>query len=194
MILRISLSLGLVFNLFLALSPTYAATEIYKIDPKHSSVSFKIRHIVSKVQGNFNSFSGTIHYDPSNPIKSKTNAIIEVASIDTGVENRDNHLRGEDFFHVSKFPEMKFTTTKITKLKNDGKNAELVGKLTMHGITKPVVMDVVMNGKSGDHVGFTGTTTINRKDFGISWNKEKDGNLILGDQVEIILEVEGIKN
>ena len=195
----------LIFLPFLALfafgffNVLLAEAAVYKIDPDHSSVSFKIRHIVSKTKGHFNDFSGTIRYDSANPKNSATKAKIQVKSIDTGVEKRDNHLRGEDFFHADKFPEMSFETTKVTKIRKKGKQAELIGNLTMHGITKPVVIDVEMTGIAKDpwgneRIGFSGSTKINRKDFNITWNMEgKGGGLILGDEVEIMLEIEGMR-
>lgn len=169
----------------------------YVIDRDHSSITFSVRHLVSKTKGAFENFEGTINFDEKDPKNATVTAKIETASVNTWMKKRDDHLRGEDFFNVSKNPTMTFSSKKIVKLKDKNKRGELVGELTLNGVTKPVVLEVVMNGKtenpfSGkETLGFSAVGTINRKDFGITWNKEgKDGNMILGDEVEINLEVE----
>jgi len=177
--------------------PALAAVENYTIDPAHSQVGFKIRHIVSKVPGRFTKFSGTIDGDPANLATAKVSVEIEAASIDTDNEQRDKHLRSADFFDVEKFPKLTFASTEVVP-KGPGK-ATLMGNLTLHGVTKPVEIDVDVLGFSPDPFGgyrggFEGRTTINRKDFGIIWNKTLDaGGLLLGEDVEITLNVEAVR-
>ena len=171
----------------------WAAT--YAIDPDHSAVTFKIRHLFSKVTGNFNQFEGTIDYEPGKPETWKTEAVIQAASIDTNVEKRDKHLRSKDFFDVEKYPTVTFKSAQVTDVA--GENAKLHGNLTIHGVTKPVVLDLAIHGAGEDpwgntRAGFTATTQINRKEFGIDWNQPVVGGAMLGDDVEIILEVEGL--
>jgi len=173
-----------------------AAPATWTIDPNHSEVGFSIRHFFSKVPGTFGKFSGSVVYDPQKPENSSVKADIDPASIDTKNEKRDNHLRSEDFFDVTKFPALTFVSTKVTaagenKLKVDG-------NLTMHGVTKPVTLDVTFLGagpsRQGEQrSGFEATAKINRKDFGILWNKTLDqGGTMLGDDVDIRLNVEGV--
>ena len=167
----------------------------YDIDADHSSVSFKIRHLVGKVKGDFGKFKGGFTFEKGKPGDAKATALIDAASINTGVKKRDDHLRSADFFDVKKFPELKFESTKYDASGDEGK---LHGNLTIHGVTKPVVLEVKFNGEGKDpwgnmRAGFTGTTTVNRKDFGLGWNKALEtGGLLVGDDVEIALEIEGI--
>ena len=171
-------------------SPAWAAT--YKIDKDHTTVGFKIRHLFSKVQGRFDQFEGTIEYEPGKPETWKTEAVIQVASINTNVAKRDNHLRSKDFFDVEKFPTMAFKSTAV-------KGDQLEGVLSIHGVEKPVVLNLEVHGAGKDpwgnvRAGFTATTKINRKDFGLTWNEIVEGGQVLvGEEVEITLEVEGIE-
>ncbi len=176
-------------------SPIHAAT--YEIDSAHSSVEFKVRHLIGKVTGRFNSFSGSIDYEPGKPKEWKVKATIEAKSIDTNNEKRDDHLRNDDFFHVKKYPTLEFVSTKVLKAEKD--SAKIRGNLTMHGVTKPVVLDVEILGTAVDPWGnekavFSATTKLNRKDFGLSWNKKLEtGGLLVGDEIQIFLEVESNK-
>ncbi|PIQ83161.1 MAG: hypothetical protein COV75_09065 [Candidatus Omnitrophica bacterium CG11_big_fil_rev_8_21_14_0_20_63_9] len=176
-------------------APAWAAT--YQIDKDHTTVSFKIRHLFSKVEGVFRDFSGTIDYEPGQPDAWKTEATIQTASIDTRVEKRDNHLRTVDFFDVAQYPTITFKSTKMAEV--SGTTAKLHGVLTIRGVQKPVVLDLTIHGVGQDpwgnvRSGFTATTTINRKDFGLTWNQALEtGEFLVGDEVEITLEVEGIK-
>lgn len=188
-------SLGSFCLLIFFVLPVSAAT--YTIDADHSSVTFKIRHLFSKTSGQFNQFEGAIEYEPGKPESWKTQAVIQAASIDTNVEKRDNHLRSKEFFDVEKFPTLIFKSTKVTDAAAEG--AKLYGDLTIHGATKPVVLDLKVHGVGDDpwgntRAGFTATTTIDRKEFGITWNQPVVGGLMLGDEVEITLEVEGLLN
>ncbi|HET9941241.1 MAG TPA: YceI family protein [Candidatus Eisenbacteria bacterium] len=186
---------------FLALTLAFAsaasaAPATWSIDPSHSQVGFSIRHFFSKVPGTFSKFTGSVVYDPQKPENSSVKADIDPASIDTKNEKRDNHLRSEDFFDVVKFPALTFVSTKVTA---DGENKLKVdGNLTMHGVTKLVTLEVTFLGagpsRQGEQrSGFEATTSINRKDFGILWNKTLDqGGTMLGDDVDIKINVEGV--
>ncbi len=178
------------------LSPAAAAT--YDIDATHSAVTFKIAHMaISKVSGRFDKFTGTIEYDPKDLKSWKTEAVIEVKSINTNVEARDNHLRAADFFDAEKFPTITFKSVKVTDYKN--MKGKLHGELTMRGVTRPVVMEVEGSGPATDPWGnermaAIARTTINRKDFGLGWNKVMEtGGLLVGEKVEITLEIEAVK-
>lgn len=178
------------FALFLLL-PLSAEAAKFKIDPVHSSVSFKIRHFFSKVPGHFNKFSGTFNFDKKNPKKSWVRATIQAASIDTGNKKRDKHLRSKDFFYVKKFPKITFKSTKV--LSFDGKKGKVKGKLTMRGVTKDVVLQVTFlglgsAGKGKVRSGFTATTTVNRYDFNIKY-----APAILGKEVTINIEISALK-
>jgi polyisoprenoid-binding protein YceI len=168
----------------------------YKVDLDHTNVSFKIRHLFSKVQGHFRKFEGTLDYEPGKPESWKTSGTIDVASVDTNVAERDKHLHSADFFDVAKYPTISFKTTKV--IESSDTKAKLEGVLTMHGVEKPVVLDVEILGVGKDPWGnvraaFTVTTKIDRKDFGIVWNEKlESGGVLLGEEVEITLEVEGI--
>jgi polyisoprenoid-binding protein YceI len=174
-----------------------ASAATYKIDKDHSSVGFSIRHLFSKVRGQFKDFSGTFDYTPGQPEQWKANATIQAASIDTNVEPRDKHLRSADFFDTAQFPAITFTSTQVTEA--TAERAKLHGTLSLRGVEKPVVLDVAIHGEGTDpwgnvRSGFTATTTINRKDFGLNWNETLEtGQVLVGEEVEITLEIEGIK-
>jgi polyisoprenoid-binding protein YceI len=170
----------------------------YKIDASHSSVGFGIRHLVGKVKGQFKEFEGTFSFDAKKPAAATGKFVVKTASISTENEKRDEHLKNEDFFDVKKHPEM--TLDKI-KLAPKGKDKyKMTGELALHGVTKPVTFDLAYNGSAKDpwgntRAGFTATGKINRKDFGISWNKALDaGGVMLGEDVEIELQIEAIEN
>jgi len=171
-----------------------AAIETYTIDPVHSSVGFTIRHFVAKVPGKFNAFRGTIRFDRENPAQSVAEATIDVASIDTGNQKRDNHLRSADFFDVAQFPQIKF---KSTSWKSTGETTfEVNGELTIKDVTKPVVLKVsslgFAPGSGGAQLsGWEATTTIDKKQFNV-----KDPPLLdaaLGDDVFISINIEAKK-
>lgn len=170
-----------------------AGAATYDIDPAHSSVNFQIRHLaISKVNGNFADFGGTFVYDEGKPGEWMAEATIQAASIDTDNDDRDAHLRNEDFFNVEKYPTLTFKSTGV-------KDGKLIGELTMVGVTKPVELDLEYNGAMTDpwgneKVAFTATGKISRKDFGMTWNKALDaGGVVLGDDVKIELEIAGAK-
>jgi polyisoprenoid-binding protein YceI len=169
----------------------------YSIDPAHSSVGFTVRHIVSNVKGQFGEFSGNFSYDPQSPEKSSVEAVIQTKSVNTNNDKRDGHLKTPDFFDVEKFPTMTF---KSTSVKSAGPGKLLVsGVLTLHGVSKPVVLsveggDIAKDPWGGTRTGFTVTTRINRKDYGMTWNKTLDnGGLLVGEEVKIDIEAEGLQ-
>ena len=170
----------------------------YKIDPTHTSVGFKVKHLaISSVPGKFVDVKGSFSFDPAKIESSKAEAQIAVASIDTNEAKRDDHLKSPDFLDSTKFPSITFKSNKVEKISNSEFNA--VGDLTIHGVTKPVTLKVTYGGAAKDPWGneraaFLATTRINRKDFGLTWNKVLEtGGLLVGEDVEISLEVEGVK-
>ncbi len=167
----------------------------YEIDPSHSQVGFRIRHIVSRVRGSFNDFSGKVDFDQKKPESLAANVVVKTASVNTANEKRDEHLRSADFFNVQKYPEMTFKTTSV-KSTGDGK-LDITGDLTMLGVTKPVVLHTDVLGVGNDpwgneRVGFSATGTLNRKDYGMVFNMGDKGGMVIGDDVEILLEVEAV--
>ena len=190
--------------LFIGIFTTASAlAATYQVDPDHSTVSFKIRHLVSNVQGTFNKFEGTIDYEPGKPDTWKMSGTIDVASINTNVEKRDAHLRTADFFDVEKYPTIVFKSGAVkeatdTSLPAGQAGAKLEGVLTMHGVEKPIALDVAIHGVGKDpwgnvRAGFTATTKINRKEFGLNWNETLEtGQLLVGEEVVITIEAEGV--
>jgi polyisoprenoid-binding protein YceI len=174
---------------------TWAAE--YTIDTSHSKALFKIKHLgISTVTGHFKTFSGSFEFDQKNIKASKVSATIEATSIDTDQERRDAHLRSADFFDVEKFPQITFVSKEIRDVK-DGK-FKVVGDLMMHGVTKSVVLDVELGGMvtmgGNERVAFTATTTLNRKDFGLTWNRAiESGGFVVGEDVQVLLEIEAIR-
>jgi polyisoprenoid-binding protein YceI len=163
----------------------------YSVDVAHTSVGFKVKHMmISTVSGNFSGFSGS--YDLDKGVLKSLTATIKADTIDTGIAKRDEHLRSADFFDVKKFPDMTFKM--ITQQGN-----KLTGDLTIHGITKKVELTVEMGGEVTDpwgdkRSGFILTGSVNRKDYGLIWNKAMEaGGVVVGEEVKIIIEVEGIK-
>jgi polyisoprenoid-binding protein YceI len=173
-----------------------AEREAFKFDGAHTNVGFRIRHFVSKVNGSFRKFDGTIEIDRAKPATSTVELKIDAASIDTGNAKRDDHLRSADFFDAAKFPEITFKSTKITDKGNGA--FEVAGDLTMKGVTKPAVLTVTSLGfakdaRGNEKTGFDVTGKLNRKDFGVTWNAPMDGGLMLGEDVELDISVEANK-
>jgi polyisoprenoid-binding protein YceI len=164
----------------------------YKVDADHSGVNFSIRHFVSNVPGLFKDYDGTIVYDKDNPAASKVEFTIKAASIDTGNADRDKHLRGTDFFDVEKFPTMTFTSTGVKAQDKD--TLEVTGDLTMHGVTKRVTLPVEFLGTAktpnGEKAGFETNFTVNRKDYGIVWNRVMDSGPVLSEDVKVTISIE----
>ena len=172
-----------------------ASAAVYTIDPAHSSVSFSVRHLVTKVRGTFDKFAGTVEYEAGKPQSWKSEVEIDPASIDTKVGPRDNHLKSSDFFDVQKCPKMSF---KSTKVQMSGDSGKLTGDLTMHCVTKPVTLALQIGGLMKDpggkeHLGASATGTIDRKDWGLTWNKALEaGKMMVGDEVAIEIDIEAL--
>lgn len=174
-----------------------ATATVFQVDPNHTQIHFSVQHLVFfKVRGNFNDFTGTIEAEPDSGQLISAEATIKAASIDTRKTKRDKHLRSPDFFAVEEYPEIRFQSTKIT---GSGDDITVHGDLTIRGITKKIVLNGAFLGaikgpKGKLHAGFEASGTINRKDFGLNWNKlTETGGVVVGDQVEIGLEFESVK-
>jgi polyisoprenoid-binding protein YceI len=174
---------------------TTLALDTYKIDPAHSSVNFSIDHmVVNTVHGRFRQFEGTITVDPdNNNALTAASGTIQAKSIDTDIEKRDNHLRSPDFFDAEKFPTITFESTEVKK---DGNGMLLVGKFTMHGVTKDVSLPCTLKGPikspmGGMIMGLEINAKLNRKDYGLTWNKAIEaGGLMVGEDVTIQINAE----
>ena len=167
-----------------------------KIDPQHSNVGFQVRHIFTKVSGRFREFEGSLRFDDKNPAISSVEVTIKTASIDTNVEARDKDLRSPRFFEVEKHPTISFKSTAVQPI--DEKKAKIKGILTMHGVSKEVTLDAEYLGKLKDpwgnlRYGFHAEASVDRRDFGLTWNEALEaGAVLVGEQVDILLDVEGI--
>lgn len=171
----------------------------YTIDPTHSRTGFVARHaMVTKVRGSFNEFAGTGHLDLEQPSNSRIELTIQAASIDTRNADRDAHLRSNDFFDMDAFPEIRFVSTSTDQV--DAEHYQVNGDLTIKGITKPVTIDFEYAGAAVDpygnqRVGFEGSTTVNRKDWGVSWNAALEaGGVLVGEKVVLEFEVSAIRS
>jgi polyisoprenoid-binding protein YceI len=175
-----------------------SAPAVWQIDAAHSSAQFSVRHLmISNVKGEFTKVTGTIVYDPANPADSKVDVTIDADSINTRDAQRDTHLKSPDFFDTAKFPTITFRSTEIRRSEDGGK---IRGDLTIHGVTREVVLDVEgPTAETKDPWGFTriaasATTKINRKDFGLTWNSALEtGGVLVGDDVKITIDLEAIK-
>jgi len=184
--------------LFLAI-PIFTDAATWQVDLAHSSFQFKIRHLtVSNVKGDFNKFQGVANIDDQNISHLKVEVAIDVASVNTGHAQRDEHLRGPDFFDVTKYPTITFVSKKVNK--TDTNRLKVIGDLTLRGVTREVTVDLegptpeVKDPWGNFRRGVTATTKINRRDFGLTWNKVLDtGGLVVGDEVDIYIEVELIR-
>lgn len=173
-------------------------TQSWTIDTAHSAVQFSIRHmVISKVRGAFTQWEGRFDFDPENPEATRVSATIETASIDTHEPKRDAHLRSADFFDAEQHPQITFLSTHVEKTGDD--RYRMVGDLTIHGTTREVDLEVTYLGSGkdpwgGERVGFTGRTTIRRKDFGLNWNQVLEaGSVLVGEDVEIALDVQAVR-
>ncbi len=184
---------------FLIMAPVFAIASTWNIDPEHTNVGFKVRHLmVSNVKGGFGKVAGVVNVDDKDITKSSTTVTIDTTSIDTGVAKRDAHLKSPDFLDVAKYPTMTFVSTGV--MKGAGGTFKVAGNLTLHGVTKPVVLQVEgLSGEIRDPMGnirrgASATATINRKDYGLVWNKMLEaGGVAVGDEVVINIEVEMVK-
>ena len=182
-------------SIIIFINSVTAAPETHSIEKTHSDITFKIRHLFSKVSGRFTDFQGDISYDGAKADASSVNVTIQTASINTDNADRDKHLKGEDFFDAAKHPVITF---KSKSVKKTGENeADVTGDLTMHGVTKEVVLKTKFTGKGKDawggfRSGWEASTKVNRQDFGIKYNKMVEGASMLGDEVEITIAAEAI--
>ncbi|MBK7703350.1 MAG: YceI family protein [bacterium] len=180
------------------LTAAAATAATYTIDATHSSVGFKVRHMmVSKVTGSFGEFSGTFDYVEGQPDQWSAAATIKTASVNTNDAKRDGHLRNADFFDAEKYPEITFASKGVSQ---KGGGWVLTGDLTMHGVTKPVELELEFNGAitdpwGNDRVGFSAKGVLDRRDFGITYNTVLDkGGVAVSNEVELMLEIEAIAN
>lgn len=174
----------------------HAQSPSWKIDPVHSELTFRIRHYVTRVRGTFAKWDGVITAEPASLNKGAVAVTIDSKSIDTNNETRDNHLRSNDFFATDSFPTLTFKSSKVDV---KGESIKVYGDLTIRGITKPVVLEGAYNGVTKDaqgkeRMGFDASTRINRLDYKVTWNRALEGGgAMLGDEVEINITVEAVK-
>jgi polyisoprenoid-binding protein YceI len=184
-----------VLGLGILVLPSSARAADFNIDPFHSSISFRIKHVIGKVTGHFDKFTGSFTYEENKPQAWSAMATIEAISINTGIEKRDNHLRSPDFFDVQKFPTLVFKSTGITDV--EGNKAKLHGDLTIHGVTKPIVLDLEVAGTvkdpmgQGMRAGAKATGHVNRLDYGVGPSAGPLAGMV-GKDVEITIETEGV--
>ncbi|MFZ6003242.1 MAG: YceI family protein [Actinomycetota bacterium] len=171
----------------------------YAIDPTHSRIGFVARHaMVTKVRGSFNEFEGSGFFDAENPSKSRLALTIQAASIDTRNADRDGHLKGNDFFDMESYPVITFTSTAVDQV--DAESYRVTGDLTIKDVTKPVTVDFEYTGTAVDpygntRIGLEGKTTINRKDWGVSWNAALEaGGVLVSEKVTLEFEVSAVRN
>lgn len=185
--------------LFVLAIPVLTYTATWQMDPDHSSFQFKIRHLtVSNVKGDFSKSRGVVTIDDQNITNLKVEVFIDAASVNTSHAQRDEHLRGPDFFDVTKYPTITFVSRKVIKADTD--RLKVVGDLTIHGVTREITVDVegptpeVKDPWGNFRRGATATTKINRRDFGLTWNKVLDtGGLVVGEEVNIYVELELVR-
>ena len=173
-------------------------TERWEIDSSHSSLHFSVRHLViAKVRGTFERWSGTVQAPDGDFSRATVDVTIDASSIDTGVEQRDAHLKSADFFGVAEHPELRFVGKRVEA--RSGTEIDVIGDLTIKGITREVTLRVEQHGQAKDPWGnlraaFTAKTSIDRKDFGLTWNQALEtGGVMVGDRVEIEAEIEAVK-
>ena len=174
------------------------ATTTWNLDTTHSGIHFSVRHmVIAKVRGSFRKFSGAVSLDEQNVSASSVAVTIETGSIDTGVEQRDNHLRSPDFFDVEKFPSISFQSTKVEKTSGNG--LKVTGNLTIRDVTREVVLEADSLGVGKDPWGnaraaFEAKTSVDRRDFGLTWNQALEtGGVLVGEKIEISIEVQAVK-
>ena len=179
-----------------ATQDTTVGAQIYSIDKAHSEVSFQVRHLLTKVRGRFTEFSGTVRIDEQRPENSSVTLAIDASSVDTNTDDRDQHLRSEDFFHVENHPTITFTSSQITKKGQD--TYDLTGTLTIRGVSKDITFPVTHLGVAKDpwgntRAGFEAATNVNRKDFGLQWNAALEtGGFLVGDEVQIAVSIQAV--
>jgi polyisoprenoid-binding protein YceI len=175
--------------------PVFAASDLWTIDSAHSSAHFRVKHMmVSNVSGDFSKITGTVHYDGKHLGESQVSVAIDPSTIDTNEPKRDEHLKSADFFDVAKYPEITF---KSKQVKSGTKGFKIIGDLTMHGVTKEVTLNaeplspVIKDPRGINRIGTSASATVNRQDFGVTWNKQLDnGGVMISDDVVLTLDVE----
>lgn len=170
----------------------------WNIDAAHTGIHFSVRHmVVSKVRGRFAKYTGTITLDDADVARSSVEMSIDASSIDTGVADRDTHLRSPDFFDVEKFPELHFRSTRIEPV--DDTHYRVMGDLTIRGVKREVALDAEYGGRGKDpwgneRIGFVAKTSIDRKEFGLTWSQVLEtGGVLVGDRIEIELDVQAVR-
>jgi polyisoprenoid-binding protein YceI len=175
---------------------TAKAARSYQIDKAHSEVTFQVRHLLTKVRGHFGDFTGVITVDEMNPANSRVDVTIQAASIGTNTVDRDNHLRSGDFFDVENYPTLTFKSASVTPRGGDW--FDVVGDLTIHGVTRQITLPVnyLGNGKDpwgNERAAFEAEIAINRKDFNLNWNATLEtGGFLVGDEVKISLSIQAV--
>lgn len=170
----------------------------WQIDPAHSQIEFSVKHMmITRVRGSFSSFDGTLDVNLENPEESYVEGTIDVASINTHEEDRDNHLRSDDFFDVENYPTMDFESTRIEQIGDD--HYKVYGDLTIKGQTREIVWDVIHEGRGQDpwgnqRMGYTAETVINRKEFGLNWNVALEtGGWLVGDKIDVTASIQAVQ-
>ena len=174
-------------------------TTAWTIDPAHTEVGFSVKHLmISTVRGRFGDVRGTIRLDGDDLTRASVEAEIATASIDTRQEQRDAHLRSADFFEVEKYPTINFRSTRIERVADD--RYRVVGQLTIRGVTREVSLDVTNEGRGrdpwgGERLGFSATATIDRRDFGLTWNQALEtGGVLVSNEIRVSIDVEAVKS
>lgn len=196
--MRATLPLLALASLAAAAVPAAGATETYVVDKSHSEASFQVRHLgISNVRGRFDDFSGAIEIDRARPEASSVEFTIQAASVDTSAPDRDKDLRSANFFDVEKYPAITFKSSRIVP--RGGDLYDVTGTLTLHGVSREVTLPVshlgfVKDPWGNEKAGFELTTTLNRKDYGLVWNKVlESGGLLVGEEVKIAVNLEAIR-
>lgn len=174
------------------------STERWEIDSSHSGIQFTVRHLViAKVRGQFSRWTGTLEVPDGDFARASLNVVIDASSIDTGVADRDKHLRSADFFDVERYPEITFKSTSVTPTSADRLSAK--GALTIKDVTRDVTLDVEVLGQARDPWGneraaFSATTAIDRREFGLTWNQVLEtGGVMVGERIDIAIEIEAVR-
>lgn len=174
------------------------STERWQIDSSHSGIQFTVRHLViAKVRGQFTRWTGSLETPGHDFARASLDVVIDASSIDTGVADRDAHLRSADFFDVERYPEITFTSTGIEQAAAD--RLRVTGTLTIKGVARDVVLDVEVLGQAKDPWGneraaFSATTAIDRREFGLTWNQVLEtGGLVVGERIDIAIEIEAVR-
>jgi polyisoprenoid-binding protein YceI len=172
--------------------------ERWQIDSSHSSIHFSVRHLViAKVRGQFSRWTGTLEVPGRDFARGSLDVVIDASSIDTGVADRDAHLRSADFFDVERYPEITFTSATVTQASAD--RLHVAGALTIKGVTRDVVLDVEVLGQAKDPWGneraaFSATTSIDRREFGLTWNQALEtGGVMVGERIDIAIDIEAVR-